>query len=202
MITATIALLAMVATPAPSDHADHPGGDEKREFQWLAENLDNAIKTCSELAIRGARGGTEAGKREKLAVESGILRFLPTIPDSFRAFTERHGAARVGSWIDPHTQILLVAWDKAPTCRILVSPSAYVGGARPELIRLVQSDNFWKQQGADQTVEGDFIRTVLIPDDNPQAQVRPVLSITYNSSASEGQVMLNIGVSLMQKDSK
>lgn len=184
-------------------HVDAPSvlGSADEEIRSLAVNLDNAIKLCTETAVRAAAGIKEAGKAERTAIDNGWLTWVGDPPKQLVEHA-RGRPARFGRWLDPHAVIYVIAYDAAPTCRILVGGSPWANVVRPALYAKIQDDNFWKSDGPEQPFEGDSVRTTFHADVSEKAKVRPVISVAAPVKPQEGGTQLSIGVHLVAEGKK
>lgn len=135
----------------PEPH-QHSGATLSREAEIdsLATNLDNMIKACTSISVRGGTPSKAVLPQEQLALDKGILEYSDIIPPQLQSISKPElGSFKFGKWFDPHATILILAYDNSPLCRALVMDSKWIDDVRPKLYELVQSDNFWKPEQID-----------------------------------------------------
>ncbi|MEJ7925606.1 hypothetical protein WG908_02405 [Sphingobium sp. AN641] len=198
-----LALAAPASAQAPPPHIEDKSPAAKdREIRSLAVNLDNVIKACSAISVRGGSADKSIRRPEQAAIDRGLLTYSTDIPPNIVAASNpRFGKFRFGKWFDPHAQILILAYETTPLCLVLVGQSQWVQEARPELYALIQNDNFWKPSKIDQLTsesDGSFLHTVFIADTGNSSQ--PTISIMANTGPEkDGNAQLTMTVSLISK---
>ncbi len=193
------------AAQAPGHPEPHAvTGPSAGEISSLAQNLDNIVKLCEELAVRAAMGDRAPGGRETASVARGLLKFTATPPAALAAAAKSsHGEARFGQWFDPHATIWIIGFEKAPTCRVLVTDSQWAAAAVPELEKRVQVGNFWKPRASADPLPPGLVRSVFTADSAARGGVVPWLTITSAPGASApGKVQLTLSVSLVSEAKK
>lgn len=179
-------------------------GSRESEISSLARNLDSVVKLCGELAVRAAMADTAAGRVETASVARGLLKFTATPPAALTtAANSKYGGARFGRWFDPHATIWIIGYEKAPTCRVLVTDSEWAADAVPELEKLVQVGNFWHPQASADPLPPGLVRSVFTADTAARGGVVPWLTITaFPGARAAGKVQLTLSVSLVSEAEK
>ncbi|MFN5128477.1 MAG: hypothetical protein ACK519_11775 [Sphingomonadaceae bacterium] len=195
---------ANAQTNAPHTHASISYSKDS-EIESLATNLDNVVKVCSAMSVRGLSDDKSIRRPEKFATDKGILRFLDPVPTELMAIAEpKFGTARFAQWFDPHATIYIIAYDNKPLCRALVSRSEWAGEVRPSLFKLIQIDNFWKSSEIDTKVDapnGQLLRSVFLS--TPGQTVQPMVAVTANEAVTDdGEIQLTITVAMASKGEK
>ena len=192
------------AAQAPGQPPPAPvTGSRESEIASLAQNLDSTVKLCGELAVRAALAESKPGRLETASLARGLLKFAEIPPAALAAASPKYGAARFGQWFDPHAAIWIIAYEKAPTCRVLVTDSEWGADAVPELEKLVQVGNFWKPRASDDPLPPGLARSVFVAEAARRGDVVPWLTITSSPGAkAPGKVQLTLSVSLMSEAKK
>ena len=179
-------------------------GSRESEISSLAQNLDNVVKLCGELAVRVAVADTAAGRVETTSAARGLLKFTATPPAALAAAANaKYGAARFGQWFDPHATIWIIGYEKTPTCRILVTDSEWAADAVPELEKLVQVGNFWMPRESAEALPPGLVRSVFAAESAARGGVVPWLTITsFPGANASGKVQLTLSVSLVRETEK
>jgi hypothetical protein len=174
------------------------------EILSLAQNLDNIVKLCGELAVRAALADSQVGRLETASVARGLLKFTATPPPALAAAAKStQGAARFGQWFDPHATIWIIGFEKAPTCRVVVTDSEWAAAAVPALEKLVQAGDFWKPHASADPLPPGLARSVFRADGAARDGIVPWLTITSAPGAkAPGKVQLILSVSLVSEAKK
>lgn len=176
-------------------------GARDSEISSLAQNLDSIVKLCGELAVRAATADTAAGRIETATVAKGLVKFTASPPAALAAAANpKYGPARFGRWFDPHATIWILGYEKAPTCRVLVTDSEWAADAVPELERLVQVGNFWKPTASADPLPPGLVRSVFVAETGRREGVVPWLTITsFPGARAPGKSQLTLSVSLVNE---
>jgi hypothetical protein len=198
-------LVVTVGAAAQTHKHDAPSvfGSAEDEVRSLAINVDSAIKLCTGLSGMVAAGRADISGAERRSTQAGIFSWIADPSAELKAqAVARRGSARFGRWFDPHASIWIIAYEKVPSCEILVGGSPWTSQVRPVLYAKIQDDNFWKAEGPEQQVAGKVLRAVFAADVPQMKNVRPLITVTAPIKATEGGTQLAIGVHVVNKEGK
>jgi hypothetical protein len=173
---------------------------DEREIASLAQNLDNAVKVCAEIALRSGMNKTEPGKSESLALKVGLLEYSEPSDDAgVPPPNPKFGARKFGRWLDPHAHVTLVSYE-APVCILYVSNSDWAQETRSELYDLLQVGNFYKPTGAEQSPKGGT-RRIFQAETPDEIRFLPTVTVDSFDAEDAKEPQLAVTVAMVSKES-
>lgn len=140
----------------------------------FAEQLNAAIVACFEQTL------DEEGRATQAALTGRGMSFSDVAPQAVRdlANVDTMGGARFTQWGGVEAVIWLVAYTRAPACRLMVAETRLAQAARDGVATRLVESGLWTRDAAQSAAEEGVRREVFFLNTGPDAPNRLLLSIT------------------------